>query len=152
MAGKSRAARPESLAGFVPRKWRRVGGIDREAALSTLSPAKRLLLEKMRNGMGAKAGEETPSIPPRRSGTLPPLSPEQAQLWHHASLAGDLPIYNEPITIRRRGPCDPALIEESFNTILRRHEIWRTSFRRVDGVVRQAVQAELRIRLPRVDL
>ncbi|MGC1222608.1 MAG: amino acid adenylation domain-containing protein [Candidatus Sulfotelmatobacter sp.] len=81
-----------------------------------------------------------------------PLSYEQEQVWLHAQLATNLPLYNEPGTIRYLGALDVSALEKSFNEILRRHEAWRTCFEMVDGVPVQKVQPSLRVSLPVLDL
>jgi len=81
-----------------------------------------------------------------------PLSYEQEQIWLHAQLAGNLPLYNEPVTIHYRGSLDVAALEKSFNEVLRRHEAWRTSIEIVDGMPMQKVHPSLRVSLPVLDL
>ncbi|MEA2954316.1 MAG: hypothetical protein QOJ96_3836 [Alphaproteobacteria bacterium] len=117
-----------------------------------LSDAKRLLLQKMLSGGGAPRVAQVEAVMPRPAGTTPPISLEQRNVWLHASMAPDLPLYNEAITIHRRGTFDLALMEKSFNEILRRHEAWRTSFDVVDGEIVQVVHEDLRVRFPLVDL
>jgi amino acid adenylation domain-containing protein len=117
-----------------------------------LSESKRALLERILSGGDARGGGDTPPIPPRPSGLHPPLSPEQNDIWLHASMAPGALLYNESVTIRRYGPCDLAALERSLDEIVRRHEIWRTSFREVEGRLRQIVHPELRLSLELVDL
>lgn len=81
-----------------------------------------------------------------------PLSYEQEQVWLHAQLATNLPLYNEPGTIHYLGDLDVPALEKSFNEILRRHEAWRTCFEIVDGIPVQKVQPSLRVSLPVLDL
>lgn len=88
-------------------------------------------------------------IRPRPVGSKVPLSAEQRRVWLHASQQPDLPIYNEPFTVHRYGSFDLAILEASLNEILRRHEVWRTSFS-PEG--EQVVHSELRVALPLVDL
>jgi amino acid adenylation domain-containing protein len=94
----------------------------------------------------------TQAIPPRKPGQTIPLSYAQEQVWLHAQLAGDFPLYNEPVTIHYLGSLDVAALEKSFNEILRRHEAWRTCFETVDGIPEQKVQPSLRVSLPVLDL
>ena len=70
---------------------------------SEYSDAKRKLLEKYFRGELASqpaAGE----IPRRQPGEIVPLSYAQEQLWLHAQLAPEIPLYNEPVTIHYSGP------------------------------------------------
>src|SRR4051812_38871044 len=109
------------------------------STVSELSDAKRALLQKMLSGGGAV---RTPvdEVRPRQTGEVPPLSPEQGHVWLHAAMAPDLPLYNEPITIHRKGSFDLAVMERAFNEILRRHEIWRTAFVLDGDKVVQSIQ------------
>ena len=118
-----------------------------------LSPVKQALLRRIiEQAAAAETPARAPAIAPRERAEPPPLSPEQQQVWFHAALAGNRPLYNEPITIHRLGSFDLATLEAAFNAVLRRHEIWRTGFRTVDGVVRQFAEAELHVPLPLTDL
>jgi amino acid adenylation domain-containing protein len=119
-----------------------------------MSSAKRQLLQRMLSGGGtAGAGaDDIGAVVRRAGGTKPPISLEQQNVWLHASMAPDRPLYNEPITIHRKGSFDLAVMEKSFNEILRRHEAWRTSFELVDGEVQHVVHDDLRVSLPLIDL
>jgi condensation domain-containing protein len=118
-----------------------------------LSETKRRLLESMLRGEGvAPPGRRPERVTPRPPAARVPISPEQRHVWLHAGMAHPLPLYNEPVTFHRKGPFDLAVLEASLNEILRRHEIWRTSFGLVDGEVVQTVHPELRVRLPLHDL
>ena len=119
-----------------------------------LSEAKRRLLElQMR-------GEDHPSAAPDGSEfkrhpreTPPPLALAQEQVWLLDQSAGNLaPLHNESITIHRYGPCDPALLEKSLTEIIRRHEIWRTTFEIVAGKPVQVIHAPAPFPLPLADL
>ncbi len=104
-----------------------------------LSEAKRRLLEQYLQGDGGRSSPETGAIPPRPSGTASPLSFGQQQMWLHAQLAPGMPLYNEAITVYRKGPLDVSALERGFNEIVRRHEAWRTTFKIVDGRMVQVV-------------
>jgi amino acid adenylation domain-containing protein len=117
----------------------------------TLSEPKRALVERyLRGEMTFRSAGQ--AIPLRSPDEPIPLSYEQEQVWLHAQMAPDLPLYNEPVTIHQTGPLDVAVLERSFNEILRRHEAWRTCFTVVDGQPRQVVQPNLTISLPVADL
>ncbi len=102
---------------------------------------KRTLLEKcLRGELGvAPAFSQVPRRNPR---DLVPLSHSQEQVWMHAQLVPDVPLYNEPVTIHYSGKLDPVALEQSFNEVLRRHEAWRTCFTIVDGQPVQDVTPE----------
>jgi len=111
---------------------------------------KRALLERCLRG---ELGLETfQKIPHRKPNEPVPLSYSQEQVWMHAQLVPDFPLYNEPVTIHYTGALDPSALEEAFNEILRRHEAWRTAFRIVDGHPVAVTESELSISLPVIDL
>src|ERR1700681_3221184 len=118
---------------------------------SPYSDSRRNLLEKFLHGQLSLRPKTEPM--PRRDPKEPvPLSYSQEQVWFHAQLVPDIPLYNEPVTIHYSGDLDIPALEQSFNEILHRHEAWRTGFTVVDGKPLQDVKPELSISLPLVDL
>ena len=117
----------------------------------TTPEQKRKLLEKYLR-QRAQAASVVEVIPRRAPGAVIPLTLAQQQVWLHAQLAPDLPLYNEPFTIHRKGPLDANALERSLNEIIRRHEAWRTTFAIVDGEPVQDVHPPFEIKLPVVDL
>src|SRR6266850_859784 len=116
-----------------------------------LPETKRSLLEKcLRGELGLAPASQ--QIPRRSPSDRVSLSISQEQVWMHAQLVPDVPLYNEPVTIHYSGKLDRVALEQSFNEILRRHEAWRTCFTIVDGQPVQDVRPELSISLPLVDL
>ena len=103
-----------------------------------LSEAKQRLLE-----MQKRARLSTPPAPLDQQGTREspiPLSFAQEQVWRLDQVAAKLaPLHNESITIHRHGPCDIRALEKSLAEIVRRHEIWRTTFEVVRGKPVQVV-------------
>lgn len=81
-----------------------------------------------------------------------PISAEQKNVWLHAAMAPDVSLYNESITIHRRGSFDRIALEQTLRELVRRHEIWRTAFETVDGELRQIIHPDLRLEIPLVDL
>ncbi len=81
-----------------------------------------------------------------------PLSFAQQQVWLHAQLVPDIPLYNEPVTIRRHGSLDLAALERALAEIIRRHEAWRTTFALADGEPVQIIQPAAPVCLSLVDL
>ena len=80
-------------------------------------------------------------LPRRPSGSAVPASFGQEQIWLHGQLAPDLPLYTESLTIHHRGPLDPQALSRSFDELVRRHEIWRTTFVWSNGQLRQEVHS-----------
>jgi amino acid adenylation domain-containing protein len=116
-----------------------------------LSDAKRLLLDKLLRGAASIQSWEQPLVP-HAPGERIPLAPSQQQVWLHSQMAPDAPLYNEPMTLHYRGELNRQALERSFHEILRRHEIWRSSFAFVDGQVVQAVHEDLTVSMPLSDL
>jgi amino acid adenylation domain-containing protein len=80
------------------------------------------------------------------------MSVDQQRIWLHALTIPGMPLYNEALTIHRKGDFDLAVFERAFNEILRRHEAWRSSFGYVNGDLAQTVHQDLHIRFPLTDL
>jgi len=81
-----------------------------------------------------------------------PLSLLQEQLWYFSRLAPDNPVYNEAVMIRKDGPFEIRAFRAAFNEIVRRHEIWRSTFDVADGEPVQVVHPAPTLELPVVDL
>ena len=86
------------------------------------------------------------------AGPTAPVSFPQQQLWLHAHLDPDAPVYSEPVTIHRAGCLDVRALEQSLTEILRRHEAWRTTFSVVEGRVQQVIHPPAPVTVPVVDL
>ncbi|MGN6376458.1 MAG: condensation domain-containing protein, partial [Sphingomonas sp.] len=116
--------------------------------------ARRQLLQRMLSGeAGSPAAQTQPDpIRPRDPAQPIPLTAEQNQLWLHAQMAPDMPLYNESITIHRYGAYDHRALEMALTEIVRRHEIWRTSFHEDDGNVTQRVAPPFEVKLPLLDI
>lgn len=105
--------------------------------LHELSETKRKLLRRyvegeVRSDAAPRARPDANSIP---------LSPCQQQVWLRAmALSDGPPLYNESITIHRRGHLDVTILKRALLEIVRRHEIWRTTFAEQDGEPRGCVR------------
>jgi amino acid adenylation domain-containing protein len=95
---------------------------------SNLSPAKKALLEKWKGGK-----IQANVIPKRQDCQNIPLSFSQQRLWFIDQLYHGSSFYNIPIAFHIQGNLDIAALEQSLNEILKRHEVWRTNFRLVNG-------------------
>ncbi|HEY0737984.1 MAG TPA: amino acid adenylation domain-containing protein [Herpetosiphonaceae bacterium] len=67
-----------------------------------------------------------------RSGPLP-LSFSQERLWFLHQLTPNSPLYNIPSALRLTGQLDPVALHRSFDALVARHEILRTTFSDIDG-------------------
>jgi amino acid adenylation domain-containing protein len=119
-----------------------------------VAEARRALLAKMLSGDAGKgaAAAAPAQIPPRDPARTIPLTAEQSQLWLHAQMAPDMPLYNESITIHRLGKYDHRALEMALSEIVRRHAIWRTAFHDVDGELQQAIADPMPISLALIDI
>jgi amino acid adenylation domain-containing protein len=114
--------------------------------------ARRQLLARMLSGEATPAAAAPEPIGPRDPAQPVPLTAEQSQLWLHAQMAPDMPLYNESITIHRLGPYHHAALEQALSEIVRRHAIWRTAFVDIDGDLVQQVAPPPQITLPLIDI
>jgi amino acid adenylation domain-containing protein len=124
-----------------------------QQATTRVMEARRALLQRYLRGEVAR-GETKPATIPKREGSGPaPLSYTQQQIWLHSQLAGAYLIYNEPITIHRRGELNVSVLERSFLEIIRRHESWRTTFEwKGERAVQIVHPAPGQLEIPCVDL
>jgi cytochrome P450 len=121
---------------------------------SPLSETKRQLLEKYVGKESTQERQESDAITRRPTGEPIPLSLAQEQMWLREMAGPGLPpIHNESITIHRAGPLDGAVLERAFAEIIRRHQIWRTTFNVRNGIPVQVIHpAPSNVSLSVVDL
>ena len=120
--------------------------------VTPLSSKKQALLEKYLQGSIKANKKEVTTIQKRAPGTPAPLSLGQQQMWLLAQMMPDTPVYNESVTLRFPGALDVVALEQSFNEVIRRHEVWRTSFPLLHDEPVQLVHDALTLKLPVVDL
>ncbi|NGY89164.1 hypothetical protein F6Y05_40020 [Bacillus megaterium] len=77
---------------------------------------------------------------PRKIGDKVPASYQQEQLWFIDSLAAGDNQNNVSALITLTGELNVGKLEESLNTIIKRHESLRTHFIDEEGVVKQVVK------------
>ncbi len=115
-----------------------LGDGESPAKRANLSAAKQALLERRLRGKQAGISKVEPI--PRRDQQGPiPLSFAQERLWFLDQLEPDSPAYNMPVAVRLRGPLDAAVLEQSLNEIVRRHEVLRATFIDVAGQPEQVI-------------
>ena len=104
---------------------------------------------------GSESAATRPSLQsvPRLANTrMAPLSSGQQQIWVHTQLVPEISIYNEPVTVHRRGTLDVPALERALTEIVRRHECWRTTFTLANGEPVQVVEAPKPVQLRVSDL
>ena len=81
-----------------------------------------------------------------------PLSFAQQRLWFLDQLDPGSPLYNAPWTIRMKGALNPTALAGAMNEVVRRHEVFRTTFTSIDGQPFQVIAPELEISIAMVDI
>src|SRR5262249_1381410 len=122
---------------------------------SNLSEEQRALLmlrlRKKAANRDQRGDEFQPIHPIARVGRLP-LSFAQRRLWFLDQLMPDSPFYNLATPVRLIGHLDLIALEQSFNEIIDRHEILRTTFIAIDGEPAQVIAPSLKIKIEITDL
>src|SRR6185369_7006608 len=81
-----------------------------------------------------------------------PLSFAQQRLWFLHQLEPASAVYNCPAAVRFVGTLNLAALAQSFNEVVRRHEVLRTRFSARDGNPAPVIVSSLEVPLPIVDL
>ncbi|MUG92221.1 amino acid adenylation domain-containing protein [Scytonema sp. UIC 10036] len=90
---------------------------------------------------------------PKRTETSPcQLSFAQARLWFLSQLEPNSPFYNAQTALRLKGSLNITALAQSFNEIVRRHEVLRTTFVTINGQAAQVIAPTLNLPLPVVNL
>jgi cytochrome P450 len=111
------------------------------------------LLEKyLSQRIGATAQKELKIVRRSDAGSAPVSLAQEELLKRELQTPGIAPLYNECVRLVMRGPLDVSILEQSFNEIVRRHEIWRTTFDNVNGQLVQVKQPVSPISLSAIDL
>ncbi|MEG4054806.1 MULTISPECIES: amino acid adenylation domain-containing protein [unclassified Microcoleus] len=117
-----------------------------------LSAKKRALLEVMLREKGVESSSDR-RIPRRKEGDSIPLSFAQQRLWFFDQFEAGKSFYNLPGAIRLKGKLNVAVLEQTFNEILNRHEALRSTFTEVQGQPVQVIAPPVsRLWLPVIDL
>jgi amino acid adenylation domain-containing protein len=97
------------------------------------------------------ANAPPPLRPVPRDGALP-LSFIQQRFWFLHQLTPESSAYNIPTAVRLKGALDVPALERSFNELVRRHEVLRTTFTSNGGRPEQLIADELKLEMPSIDL
>jgi hypothetical protein len=128
---------------------------DLQDRISGLSPEKRRLLEKRMQERGLEfpnSGQPVPLTPRGDHAGPLPLSYGQQRLWFLQQLFPENLAYNNVRTLRIRGTLDRAALRQTFDELLARHEVLRTTYGTESGRPVQIVHAPASFPLKEVDL
>ncbi|HEU0301680.1 MAG TPA: amino acid adenylation domain-containing protein, partial [Longimicrobium sp.] len=100
----------------------------------------------------SRARDDVPALARADRGQPIPLSSPQQAIWFFQELSPGMKSYNFQAAVRFDGRLDVPALERALEEIVRRHEIFRTVFRAVDGEARQLVQEPFAVRLDATDL
>jgi len=119
-----------------------------------LSEAKRKLLQSYLQGDSAQPRVASSPITPIASLEATPLAISQEQLFLRETSRPNIPpLYNECVQLRMAGQLSVVALERSLADIIRRHEVWRTSYVVRNGQPLQVIHpAADQLRLPVIDL
>jgi amino acid adenylation domain-containing protein len=112
----------------------------------------RSLVTKILAQMTTNAKPSLSLIQQQKNTSIHPLSFAQQRLWFINQLNPNSPTYNIPIVISFKGCLNLAVLKDSFNEIIRRHEVLRTNFTVVDGQPVQVINQALTLSLTVEDL
>jgi len=97
-------------------------------------------------------GITAPPIVRIQRGEHLPLSFTQERMWFLDQLEPGLTAYNVPGAVYMDGPLSPISLEQSLGEIVRRHEIFRTTYSSSDGRPLQVIHEAEPFEIPLVDL
>lgn len=117
---------------------------------ASLSPAKRLLLEKRLQARNP--GNNAPGIVALGHRQNVPLSYAQDRLWFLEQLQPGTAAFNMPFAVRLRGKLDKPALRRTVGEIVRRHEVLRTRFPERNGAPMQETLPEIDFEGEELDL
>lgn len=118
---------------------------------SKLSPAKQAILEKRLCGQHESNSQKI-IIPSRTQHSLASLSFAQQRLWFLQNLEPQSYTYNDSVCITLKGVLNLAILEKSFNEIIKRHEALRTNFEVREGQPVAIISSAKSVDLPVIDM
>ncbi|MUG97805.1 amino acid adenylation domain-containing protein [Scytonema sp. UIC 10036] len=125
--------------------------MDINQKIASLSPAKRALLElKLKNKTVSTKTEQT--IPIRDENSSIPLSFAQQRLWFLEQLEPNSSFYHIPEVLQLQGTLNIAVLQQSLDAIVARHESLRTNFISLDGNPVQTISEPQSVELKIIDL
>ncbi|MEH1868762.1 MAG: condensation domain-containing protein [Nostoc sp.] len=125
---------------------------DLSQRIAGLSPEKLKLLAQRLQKKKESVFSQPQIVPQSRESNLFPLSFAQQRLWFIDQLQPGSSAYNISQPMRIVGSLNVAALEQSFNEVVRRHEVLRTTFKVIDGQPLQVITPNFSFKLPVVDL
>src|SRR3990167_41219 len=122
--------------------------------LASLSPEQREALLKQlqkKKSQGAEPRKDAIQVYPRDNNRLS-MSYAQQRLWFIDQLQSGSASYNISAALRLKGSLDVEALRMSFDEIVRRHEVLRTTFITQDGQGRQVINVHQRWELATISL
>ena len=119
---------------------------------SSLDKKRLLRLALERKGVTSKSSSQNNHITPRESNNLLALSSAQQRLWFLEQFTNDTVAYVFCNKVDLRGRVDLDAVKKSYQTIVNRHEIFRTCYRQQNGIAYQAIEDNVEIDIPLIDL
>ncbi|BCL39534.1 amino acid adenylation domain-containing protein [Nostoc sp. MS1] len=109
------------------------------------------IIQFLQQAKQVKAAHQSP-IPKVSRDVELPLSFAQQRLWFLHHLSPDSRSYNALVSLRLNGSLNIAVLEQSLNELVRRHEVLRTTFPTVEGKPVQLIADPSTLILPVYDL
>ncbi|HBF32316.1 non-ribosomal peptide synthetase [Rhizobium sp.] len=116
---------------------------------SLIDDKKRLLLEKLK---GKSSGSQHNQISQRQGGGRIPLSFAQRRLWFLDQMVPGSAAYNVAITINLKGRMDFAILQQSVDAMVMRHDVLRTTIGQAEGEAWQEIAGHGSLPVLLVDL
>ncbi len=110
------------------------------------------LAQELEKALRAEQGLPSPALTRVQRGEPFPLSFAQQRLWFLYQLEPASPLYHIPAATRLTGKLDLAALIMSFDELVRRHEVLRTTFSTIDGQPVQVIHPHEPVSVPIVDL
>jgi amino acid adenylation domain-containing protein len=126
-------------------------GVDVPLPAVFQAPTVRALAVEVERAIGG-AGSAAEHIEPVDRGGPLPLSPAQEAVWFFERLSPGMRSYQFQAAVRLRGEVDAGALQAALTEIVRRHEIFRTTFREIGGQPMQQVHAPWPVALPVIDV
>jgi FkbH-like protein len=105
------------------------------------APTIRALAEGISNGEWHQGLAGPPALKPVSRDIPLPVTFVQERLWFLDQIDPGAHAYNVPWAVRLQGPLDPDVLRRSFELVIERHEVLRTSLVYESGTLRQVIHA-----------